>query len=390
MTYFLFCLGLLQVALLWAVGHAGQIQLVRAREEKRNIDESGIDWPSCALIIPIYGDNQLIETAIRSLLLQNYPDYTVYLVTARASDPASALIERLKWDYPNINHVIAGTTRSCGQKNYNLLAGIAAAGPSVQVYAFCDSTHIAEADFLRCLIFPLATGKARFSAGYHEVIPENKGLISLSYAINVLFMRFLQGMAGLTQPWGGAMAMTSEAFEQCQVARLWADNVVDDCSLGAWLQDNKINIAYCPAALLCTSVRNYSGSVWKAWLTRQVLFLKFCFPGQWAGLCLFSCLMPVPFLWAADGIIEGLFNFGSFTSPFLALCWFFIFLGEMSIWRKFISGKPSLLRCFCAFFLSSMMLLIVSLHTVFTNTVLWNNIRYRVGKNGKVLSIHSE
>lgn len=390
MTYFFFCLGLLQCAVLWIIGRAGQTQITKAIVEKRQVDNAFIDWPSCALIIPVYGDNRIIEAAIRSLLLQDYPDYSVCLVMAKATDPAYALAERLKFDYTNLTYVVAGEARHCGQKNHNLLAALAEVGASAEIYAFCDSSHLAEADFLRSLVYPLAQGKTEFSTGYHEVFPGNKGLVTIAYALNVLFMRFLQGIHGLTQPWGGAMAMTRQAFERYGIANFWATNVVDDCSLGAFLQKHNLSITFCPAAILRTVADKYSGSIWSAWLKRQVLFLKFCFPGQWFGLCLFSFFMIIPFIWAAEGIIEGLFNFGPFSSPFMALCWFLLFMGEMTVWRKFLPIKITMWRCFLAFFISSVMLLMISIQTMFTNRIIWNNINYDVGEGGRVLSITLE
>lgn len=390
MTVFFFCLGLLQCAILWLVLRAGQMQIARATEERRQIDAAQVDWPSCALIIPVSGSGPVIEAALRSLMLQDYPDYQVYMVTAESGEPASAIIERLMLDYPNLTHVVAGPAQGCGQKNHNMLAGLAQAEGSARVYAFCDSTHLAEGDFLRCLLYPQATGKAAFSVGYHEVIPQNRRLVILAYAINVLFMRFVQGIKGLTQPWGGAMAISRAAFEHFRIERLWASNVVDDCSLGAFLKRNNLPIAYCPAALLRTLATDQSRDVWEAWLERQVLFLKFCFPGQWVGLCFFSCFMLIPFIWCATGIMEGLLNTGSLSSPFLALCWFFLFMGLMSLWRKFLPVKITAWRCFLAFLISCAMLFIVALRTIFARTIHWHNISYQVGKNGRVLSIKDE
>lgn len=387
MSPFFFFLALLQCALLWLAAKAGQTQTAKAAMEREAVRKSDLVWPSCALIIPVSGNSPLIEPALRSLLMQDYPDYQVYIVTADNADPACAILERLRLDNLNFSHVTAGRAHGCGQKNHNLLAGLVAAGRNADVYAFCDATHLAEADFLRCLLLPQAKAKAAFSAGYHEVIAQDKSLVTLGYVFSVLFMRFLQGISGLTQPWGGAMAMTRSAFEHFKINELWASNVVDDCSLGAFLKEHKVRVAYCPGALLRTIAANHKLSVWAAWLERQILFLKFCFRGQWLGLCLFSCFMLIPFICCAVGVLEGLFNFGSFSSPFLALCWFFLFMGLMSIWRAFISIPVSLWRCFLAFALASCMFFLVSLRTAFTMTIRWRNISYRVGKNGKVLSI---
>lgn len=390
MTAFFFCLGLIQCALLWFMGRAGQIQLARIPQERERADKANAPWPRCALIIPVAGKSPLIETALRSLLLQDYPDFHVYMVTATSAEPASGIIEKLIGDYPNLTHIVAGEAVSCGQKNHNLLAAVANCGNNATVFAFCDSTHMAEPDFLRCLLLPQAVGKGEFSVGYHEVMPQDKGLITLAYALNVLFMRFLQGVPGLTQPWGGAMAITREAFSRLRIADLWATNVVDDCSLGAYLAKEGIRPVYCPAALLRTMAARHPRQVWQAWLERQILFLKFCFPGQWLGLCAFSCVMLFPFIWGAWAILEGLFDFGTMSAPFLALCWFFLFMGEMGVWRKFLPVNIPSWLCMCAFFLSSGMLFVVALRTFFTRTLYWHNIQYQVGKNGRVLSLKKD
>lgn len=387
MTVFFFILGMFQCALLWLIGRAGQMQLARIQEEKARADASGLDWPSCALFIPVAGDNPQIERALSSLLRQEYSDYHVYLITATEEEAASAIIKRLKTHYSNFTHVIAGSATNCGQKNHNLLQGIAAAGSYPQIYAFCDSTHLAEPDFLRCLILPLLEGRGKFSVGYHEVIPQDNRLVTLAYALNVMFMRFLQGIPGLTQPWGGAMAMTREAFNKLDVARLWSTNVVDDCSLGGWLKKHAVKIIFSPAALLKTSAARHPRKVWEAWLERQILFLKFCFPSQWLGLCVFSWIMLLPFLWGAWAVLEGLLNFGAFSAPFLALCWFFLFIGEMGIWRKLMPVTITAAQCYCAFILSSAMFFLVAMRTIFTSTIHWHNKTYKVGKNGKVLGI---
>lgn len=388
MTVFLFFLGLLQCLVIWMLGQGGIVLARRAQREHELVlaDPPG-GWPQCALIIPVAGEHPNMEPALRSLLEQDYPAFSVWLVTESRDDPAAILIGRLKTDYPGIQHLVAGQAASCGQKNHNLLAGVKAAGTGASVYVFCDSTHLAEPDFLRCLVAPLALGEAAFSTGYHQVVPGDRRTATLGYAICALFMRFLQGMTLLTQPWGGAMAMSRDAFERYDVAGLWAANVVDDCSLGAWLNRRHVQVRLCAGALLRTRAAAQRFSVWRAWLERQILFLKFCMPGQWLALGLCAIIMLAPTLWAALAILRGLMGIGGGMAPFLALCWFFLAAWAIGGWRAFFTLEIPQGAWMMAFFCSCAMFALVYAGTLFRHRLVWRDKVYQVGASGRILGI---
>ena len=322
MTVVLFILGLAQCGLLYLLAGRGirlERQAQKEREEARYAPHGG--WPRLAMIIPASGADPRMEGALKSLLEQDYPDLLPVIVTADEDDPASGVIRRLQEDYPALRHVLAGNAKGCGQKNWNSLAGVAAVGNAADIYMFCDSTHKAHTDFARCLAGPLARKQAAFSTGYHEVVPKDHGIATLGYALTVLLMRLLQSVGAFTQPWGGAMAMTRTAFERYGVAKLWAATVVDDCSLAPMLQKEGVHVRLCAAALLLTSAREHALGTWRAWLERQVLFLKFCMPGQWLLLGGLALLMLAPPVWAAFTLTRDLLGGGGGTGPFLALCW---------------------------------------------------------------------
>lgn len=386
-----FVLGLVQCALLFALARFGRALAARAareREEARYAPRAG--WPRVGLIIPVAGTDPRMEGALRSLLAQDYPDFVPVLVTATADDPAVAVIGRLQQDFPGLRHVVAGEAAHCGQKNRNSLAGVAAVGDGVDIYAFCDSTHHAEPDFLRCLVGPVAREQAAFATGYHQVEPRDEGLVTLAYALCVLLMRLLQGVAAFTQPWGGAMCMSRAAFLRYDVARLWAGNVVDDCSLGAMLQARGARVRLCAAALLRTTARDHSSRVWRAWLERQILFLKFCMPGQWLLLGLFAALMLLPPLWACVDFTRGLLGLGGNAGPFLALTWLGLLAWILADWRRLLPSRAPLTRWLAAFFMAAAMFAWCYAATVRATGIVWHGVRYRVGRGGTVLGLSRE
>lgn len=385
MTILFFWLGLTQCFLLWSLYRVGRIEKeMEIKHQQLATFEPEEGWPSCALIVPVAGRNPSTEMALRSLASQDYPDYKIYMVTEDGKDPACPLIRLLEGEYSNVEHVTAGRAQSCGQKNYNQLAGIAAAGESAQVYAFADSTHLARPNFLRCLVLPIASGDASFTAGYHEVYPGDDNIFTLGYAISVLFMRIAQGIPYATQPWGGAMAIRRGAFESYGIGKMWSRNVVDDCSLAGFLASHGIHAKFSPGAILSTLAVEHSLPVWKAWMERQILFLKFCKKSQWLGLGLVCAMMATPPIWFIVACGMGLLGYGGGMGPFMALCWLCILWYVFGAWRVFLYRQPDISRWIVAFFCACFMFLAVYVETIFKRTLLWHNINYHVGKGGEV------
>lgn len=102
-------------------------------------------------------------------------------------------------------------------------------------------------------------------------------------------MRYLQAMSAFTQLWGGAMAMTREAYAKYGVAQLWLENVVDDCSLTALLQVRGAKVRLCPGALLHTDAVNHPRPSGGPGWTGRCFFSSFACPAS--GSCWVSCVL---------------------------------------------------------------------------------------------------
>ncbi len=388
MTVFLFILGLVECALLHLLAMAGvQLGKKEAREQEMAKYAPPGGWPRCALIIPVAGSDPRMEPALRSLLEQDYPGFETFIITREGDEAPLPLIRMLVDEYPGLRHGTAKTAGKCGQKNLNLLTGVAMAGPDCEILAFCDSTHIARHDFLRCLTRPLACDEANFTTGYHIVEPKDSGTTTLGYALSVLFMRFMQAMGSLTQPWGGALAMKRATFEEHDVAKLWQTNVVDDCSLAAHLQRSRIRARLCPGATLVTTAANHALDTWSAWMQRQILFLKFCIPGQWIALGIAIILLLAPPLWALAAMCAGVLGLGGGMPPFLAMCWSCLIFAVMAGWRRFLPFTPGIWLWMTAFFCACALFTWVYLRTIFARGITWSNTTYRVGSGGVVQGI---
>lgn len=392
MFWIWFLLATSQCALLYILARRGEGMPRRIEEEaEANCAIPEDKWPSVGMIVPVAGRDPRMEGALRSLLTQDYPRFVPVLVTAEENEPAAELVSRLKQDFSALRHVVAGTATGCGQKNHNSLQGIAALGDEVDVYVFCDSTHMAEPDFLRHLAAPMARGEASFSTGYHVVEPRDDQPVTLAYTLCVMLMRYLQAMSAFTQLWGGAMAMTRAAYVKYGVAQLWLENVVDDCSLTALLQVRGAKVRLCPGALLHTDAVNHSTPVWRAWMDRQVLFLKFCMPGQWKLLGLMCVMMALPIVCAALAFLGWIVNVGSGAGVLLGLFWLAAMVSALHLWRGLLAKPVPLWRWCMAFADAVRMFTSVYWQSIKSWDIIWHGIKYEVGKGGVVLrSEHSQ
>ncbi len=371
--------------LLFSLARSGRKLRARAAGPTPRADS----WPSVGMIIPCAGTHPDMERALRSLLEQSYEgDMRCCLVTATREEPAAQLVERLCAGYEDVTHVVAGRAGGCGQKNHNALSAVAELGDSVDVYVFCDSTHTASPDFLSRLVHPLATGESVFATGYHEVVPADEELVTLGYAFCVLCMRIMQSVSGFTQPWGGAMAIDRATFHARDIGGFWSTNVVDDCSLTTYLQERHVPVHLCPGALLRTRAGHHSGDVWRAWLERQILFLKFCVPSQWVLLTVLLCwtgIVPplalgVFLAWLGDCLAGA-------GWPVAVACYLASTAAGLSCLRPLLPHHVRLTRLMGALWLTSLTACFTCLKTVPARGILWHGIRYRVGRAGRVLSV---
>lgn len=351
--------------------------------------------PVVALFIPAGGCHPAMPDAVRSLLHQDYPRVIPVIITAKGHEPAALLARELRATFPQLRHVVAGQASHCGQKNHNILRGIAAVKDEADIYVFCDSTHKAPPDLVRQLVQPIASGEAAFSTGYHQVLAEDEKPVTLAYQICVLLMRLLQAVSVFTQPWGGAMAMSRRAFEHHRVGELWKDNIVDDCSLAGFLLREGLHVRLCPAALLDTTARHHPLDIWRAWMERQVLFLKFCVPVQWWLLGVLCVIMTVPPVLSALFVLAGMLGMLPPTAAWLTLgglTHWIVLIWVMLGWRHLQPGTPpfrlvNARAWLTAFALACGMFATVYVTTFRRWTLSWHGIRYHVGKGGRVMDI---
>ena len=364
---------------------------LRSAAAALEIDRPSSPWPRLALLVPVTGAAAGLEGRLQALLRQDYPDYEVVFATRDAQDPATAVIQSLIPRYPRARHVVAGPARSCGQKNFNLLAALKLVGQTPEILVFCDSNQEAPPEWLRELTALLAAGKAEVSSGFHHLIAADFRLAGLGRAVTVLTLYVAKGLRLLNQPWGGSTAIRRSLFEELKVAALWAENVVDDVSLGARLAWAGIRVGVPRGARLYTHLEGETLGDWSRWLTRQWLYMKFCMPLNWLAqglvvhllLALVALALATPLL-ALVGLFSG-------TLPIVAAVLFLAGMVWLGIALRSLHPSPGPLRQWLAAFLAAIAMgSWCHLQSVFIKEMHWRGIAYRVGWRGRVIEVSSD
>jgi hypothetical protein len=343
-------------------------------------------FPRVALIVPLTGDTPGMRLAVRSLMEQDYPDFVVICVTESDDDPAVGLVAACANGSNRVMRVTAGPATTCGQKNHNILAGIRAAA-TAEVFAFCDSTHEADAGFLSNLVAPIARGDASMTSGFHKIVPEDGRTGTIGMAITCMALHLMQPIRAITQPWGGAMAISRAAFDRFGLYALWSRNIVDDFSMGPHLHKWGLPAWPVAAACLATPLSGMSLSRWDAWLTRQLLYLKFCIPPGWLVSILAVFVLAAPPVLAVLAVLGWLAGGVSPTLGAASCLYLAAFLGLGLLYRG-LSPRPVPVVAWLRGYVATFCMLAWCFGRTFTtNTMSWRGIDYKVGWGGVVRKV---
>jgi hypothetical protein len=347
-------------------------------------------WPACprvALIIPLTGNSPEMEAALTSLLTQPYPNYETVLVTRDLDDPATPLVRALLARHPHSRHIVSGQATGCSQKNRNILAGVNALDDTVEILVFCDSTHQARPNFLPDLIHPLVTGAAVLASGFHRIVAGDARVPTLGQLQTVLTLHLLHGFAFIALPWGGATALLRSAFHAYGIAGVLGQNVLDDFPLGQRLLRFGIQAVPVATAILDTHLAGQTLAGWKTWLTRQLLYLKYCLPCVWLASALVVWVLAGPILMA---VLAGLGGMVGLVDPPLALIslGFLLTLTGIGAWCRTLVPHPAPLGSWLlAFYANIFMACWCYIQTWRTHAIAWHGISYRVAWGGRVKKI---
>jgi len=350
--------------------------------------------PRTVLIVPCKGLDSAFQQNITSFFEQDYDYYLLWFVVGDESDPAYGELCQLKnrlsqsSKAQDVQIFVAGQGRTCSQKIHNLLYCYEKISDDIDVLAFADSDICVRSNWLSQLVYPLRKAKNGAASGYRWFVPKKNNLASLALSAMNAKVAQLLGDTHFNQAWGGSMAIRVEVFRKLGLDKIWPKALSDDLSLSSAVKKAGLIIAFVPACL----VASYEATTWRKlfeFARRQFLITRVSAPKTW-WFGLSSGLYSISGVWAAAGLAiyagavhnEHLLLFAAVPVVF--------FVGQLirAILRQRMAGKlleheQRAMRAACAadilaFWLWSLLMLILIISSAFGRTICWRGIRYKL------------
>jgi ceramide glucosyltransferase len=212
---------------------------------------TGLYAPRVALICPVKGMEDDLESNLLALTYFDYPQYEIFFAIATAEDPAYRVLERVVAASRRPAHIIrAGRALDCSDKVHNLAAAVGQVGEQFDVLVFVDSDGRPPRRWLALLVASLADDAVGAATTFRWLFPRRGGFWSaLASAWSASAATYLrEGKRNFC--WGGGTAIKRQRFDELRILNSWRGAASDDYVLTRALQNNGLRIAFVPECLV--------------------------------------------------------------------------------------------------------------------------------------------
>ncbi len=217
----------------WARGLAAR-ELPR-RQEPRLPER----WPSVSIIVPAWEERGMLEACLDQLSRIEYESYEVIVVAGGSDGTVEAAAEHARGD----RRVRVMVQRSRGGKNGAM--NDAARRARYDVLVFLDADALVAQGWLKGLIAALEPGYAASTGKY---VPTRRTLVSRAGEMSEVLEKEVRGRVILQG--SGSVAIRRDVFDA--IGGIPEGRYADDWALSALLRERGYQVAYAPAALLCS------------------------------------------------------------------------------------------------------------------------------------------
>lgn len=364
------------------------------RSESKN-NQHNEKLPKAAIILCVRGADPFLADCIEALLKQNYAEYTLKIVVDSKEDPAWSIvqqvIERCQLSHVQVSPLMTKYD-TCSLKCSSLIQGISELDESYEAVAFIDSDVVADPNWLRQLIAPLAEEKVGATSGFRWYSLKTKQWGSVLRTIcnksSTIYMYRNK------IPWGGSMALKRSLLDEARVLETWKKSLSVDTPLTKIINQAGLSVKFVPSLIMLNQEECDIGGCFR-FLVRQLLVARLyrCSRTEWISGLGISSVYLVSILLA---IIAIFFNFllGNFLLDFLLLTtlasyifstvWLMVLL-ENWVCRE-IAGQDSPItyssaftnfKIFIAVPLVELVMGWAMLAATFKNSVTWRGISYK-------------
>jgi len=211
----------------------------------------GTYLPPVALICPVKGMEEDLETNLLALTDFDYPAYEIFFAIATAEDPAYRVLERVAAGSKRPVHIVrAGRALDCSDKVHNLTAAVGEIGEQFDVLVFADSDGRPPRQWLARLVAPINDDAVGAATTFRWLFPKRRGFWgALAAAWSASAATYL-GEGKRNFCWGGGTAIKRQRFDELRILNSWRGAASDDYVLTRILHNNGLRIAFAPECLV--------------------------------------------------------------------------------------------------------------------------------------------
>jgi ceramide glucosyltransferase len=348
-------------------------------------------WPKVALVIPCRGLEPELEENLRRHFHHDYPDYHIVFTVAREQDPAVAVIQKLLQSETGrpANLVVAPILPDCVEKVSNQIAAFGALPDDVEVIVCGDSDGLTrDGSWLRSLVAPL--DRCTLISGFRWYIPPRPSFVGYLHSAWDSTWLLLHALGKTT--WGGAMAFRRDTYKRLRYEDSLRCAITDDLVLQVCTHAAKESTGFTPGGMMISEPAHSFLDFYR-WAVRQSQCVRLVTPWLWlmgfVTANVYACFfgLSLAFFFVSDLPWQ-------LPAAALALAALF-YLGrgylDYRLARIFFPGhaeKTASLRWvyYWANPLTDLLAVFVAYASLFSNTIRWRGINYRI-KKGRVVRV---
>lgn len=356
--------------------------------------------PRVALLAPCKGMELGLIENLRPLFEQDYANYSLTFMVESADDAVYNALRGLMAEYARIESrlVVAGLASDTGQKVHNLRAATSDLAGDVEVLAFVDSDARPRRDWLRRLVARLAHPRVGATTGYRWFCPTRPTAAqAMVYGINCRVAASL-GPGGHYPIWGGSWAIRRELFDKLDVRGQWQYTLSDDLVATRLVHGTGLKVDFEPTCMVTSPLDgNWRQSL--EFVRRQYVIARAYAPAWWL-LALFGSTLPVLTFWGGlAALVVGLcreYVWCWLPAVICPVCYATLLIRGYQRWllgRLYVPQQSRLMKriAWLDIWTGPLVALVNWLAVVsslFGSHLRWRGIDYKLGRQGRVVSIH--
>ncbi len=358
-----------------AIGAVGLVQQAVgfATLPRLRADRTG-PLPPVSVLKPLHGAEALLETALESFFVLDYPVYQLIFGVAMDTDPALVIVERLRRRHPGVDAkvVINPATHGVNRKIGNLINMLPAARHDTLVISDADM-HV-PADYLQAVIAALSRVGAGLATTIYTGLPATGALPSRLGAAQInhgfLPATALARRIGRQDCLGATMALTRANLASIGGLAALQNHLADDNVLGRLIRRQGWTIELAPVIPATTVAETQFLPLWHHEL-RWARTIRALVPAAYLGV-----ILQFPLFWAALAVPLSSFAFWSWVALGVAALLRFVVARRLERWLGLATGIGSITEPWFLL-LRDLLSAAIFIASFWDNTVEWQGHRLR-------------